>query len=113
MQELHTGLAPETLATQAGQKCRRGASTPANGVKTIPIPSTQRFAAGADSTRQPVDRTAQPAFQPSASDDALSDMSLIDNLAGFMLHTLSLLMRQSDEGVISSTVHATGPWLFS
>ena len=35
--ELHSGLVPDTAASQAGQKRRKNASTPATGAITVPV----------------------------------------------------------------------------
>ena len=75
VQELHPGPASDT--SQAGQKRKRGASTPATGANTIPVADTQ-FSADVTNPTQPlVNPNAQSADQP----DELPDISLTDDLA--------------------------------
>ena len=80
--DLHSGPAPVFPAPYAGQKRRKGASTPATGVNTIPLSSTQHsadLAPSSSSAQQPVDNEIPFATHPLG--DALDDISLIDDLA--------------------------------
>jgi transposase InsO family protein len=78
--ELHSGPAPDL--SQAGQKRRKGASTPATGANTSPLSGTQPSTDAADPTQLPVNPNAQPADQhmPTAADE-LTDHSLVDDIA--------------------------------
>jgi len=80
VQELHSGPAPDL--SQAGQKRRKGASTPATGANTSPLSGTQPSTDAADPTQLPVNPNAQPADQhmPTAADE-LTDHSLVDDIA--------------------------------
>lgn len=69
VQELHT--APDTTASQAGQKRRKGVSSPATGANTIPLNTADK--------QQPA--VSQPQSPSSETTDALHDVSLIDDLA--------------------------------
>ena len=79
-QELHSGPSPDL--SQAGQKRRKGVSTPATGVNTIPLSSTQPSADAANPNQPPVNPNAQSTHQhmPTAADE-LTDHSLIDDIA--------------------------------
>ena len=80
--KLHSGPAPDTTASQAGQKRRKSASTPATGANTIPLPLAKRQpTADLDTTTQPISLDMQPAAQQSSSSaNAQHDVSLIDDL---------------------------------
>ncbi|KAL0038535.1 hypothetical protein WJX77_009904 [Trebouxia sp. C0004] len=81
VQELHSGPAPDFPASQAGQKRRRGASTPATGANTIPLDATSKqHSADCANSSSSSGSDSQDAQQSSAAADALPDVSLIDDL---------------------------------
>ena len=82
VQELHSGPASDSTATQAGQTRRRVASTPATGANTIPLATTgkQRSADHAASSSSSGPDNQDAAWEPAASADPLPDVSLIDDL---------------------------------
>ena len=82
VQEVHT--ASDTTASQAGQKRRKGASSPVTGADTIPLNIADKQHPAA--SPQPMSKDGQSAaIQPQSSSsesaDALHDVSMIDNLA--------------------------------
>ena len=79
VQESHSDPVSDSLATQADQKRRRLASTPANGANTVPLASTgkQHSADHAASTSSSRSDNQDAAQEPSASADPLPDVSLI------------------------------------
>ena len=77
VQELHSGPPPDL--SQAGQKRKRGASTPATGANATPISSGQRTAVAANPNQQSVNPNA--ADQSSPAMDDLAGNSLIDDIA--------------------------------
>ena len=82
VQELHSDPASNSIATQAGQKRRRVAYTPATGANTIPLASAgkQRSADPAASFSSSGPDSQDAAQRASVSADPLSDVSLIDDL---------------------------------
>ena len=63
--ELHSDPASDTTASHAGQKRRKGASTPATGANTTPLNTTDKQHL-ADPTQPNVDKQSATAQQPSS-----------------------------------------------
>ena len=92
--ELHT--APDTTASQAGQKRRKGVSSPATGANTIPLNTADK--------QQPT--LSQPQSSSSETADTLHDVSLIDDLA----ETYTADPFFADEAKTADLTFASGLW---
>ena len=96
MQELHSDPASATTASHAGQKRRKGASTPATGANTTPL-NTADAQLPADPTQpMSVNEQSATAQQPSSSEtaDDRNCMMFLGSmiLLRYMLQILNLLM---------------------
>ena len=83
MQELHSDPASDTTASHAGQKHRKGASTPATGANTTPLNTADKQHLADTTQPMSVDKQSAMAQQPSSSEtaDDLHDVSWFDDFA--------------------------------
>ena len=82
VQELHSGSASDTTAFHAGQKRRRGVSTPATGANTTPLNTADNQHLADLAQPMSIDEQSATGQPPSSeSVDALHDVSLIDDFA--------------------------------
>ena len=83
VQELHSDPASDTTASHAGQKRRKGASTPATGANTTPLNTADKQHPADPTQPMSVDQQSGTAQQPPSleTSDDLHDVSWFDDFA--------------------------------